>query len=86
MSTFRIELEDDTAARLGDSPDAINDALKALVARELYRQHAISGGCASQLLGLDRLDFMRLAGSRGIPVIDSTPEQWQAELAAIDAR
>ena len=59
--------------------------LRDLAVLELYRRHAITGGQGARLLGIDRLTFMQLASSHGIPVIDSAPERWQAELDAIEA-
>lgn len=85
MSTIPIELDDDVAARLGDSPDAIVDAAKEAVVFDLFRRAAISGGRASTLLGLDRLTFMRLASSRGIAVIDLSPEEWQEEKRRVES-
>ncbi len=52
---------------------------------ELYRRHAISAGRATRALGLTREGFMKFASSRGIPVIDMTPEEWADEFARISA-
>ncbi len=82
-TTITIEIDDDVAARLGDSPRAITDAARQAIVLDLFRRAAISGGRASALLDMDRLDFMRLASSRGIPVIDMTAEEWQEEVRRV---
>lgn len=83
MGTVQVELDDDVLAKLGDSPEAVRAAAREAVVLELFRRAAISGGKAAYLLGMDRLDFMLLASSRGIPVIDMTPEEWQEEVRRI---
>ncbi|MBA3416464.1 MAG: UPF0175 family protein [Chloroflexia bacterium] len=84
-TTIKIEFDDDVVARLGDSPRAITDAARQAIVLDLFRQAAISGGRASALLEMDRLDFMRLASSRGIPVIDLTAEELRAEIARVES-
>jgi predicted HTH domain antitoxin len=86
MSTtvkIEIEFDDDVAARVGDSPRAINSAAREAIVPDLFRRAAISGGRASAMLEMDRLDFMRLASSRGLPVIDMTAEEWQEEVRRV---
>jgi len=85
MSAVTLDLDQDLLARLGDSLAEVNRTLRELAVLELYRRHAVTGSQGARLLGIDRLAFMRLASARSIPVIDSTPEQWQAELDAIEA-
>ena len=84
-TTIKIEFDDDVVARLGDSPRAITDAARQAIVLDLFRRAAISGGRASALLEMDRLDFMRLASSRGIPVIDLTAEELRAEIARVES-
>ena len=83
-TTITIEIDDDTAARLGDSPDAVTVAAKEAMVLELYRRHVISDWRASRLLGLDVGAFLHLASARGIPVIDLTPDEWARELETIN--
>ena len=50
---------------------------------ELYRRGAISRGRAAELLGLSLDDFLRYAGGLGIPSIDFTGDEWEAEKRAV---
>ncbi len=84
MRAITIHLDDDLASIFDESPEQLGDLAREALVLELFRRHAISAGRATRALGLTREAFMKLASSRGIPVIDTTPEQWQAELATIE--
>jgi hypothetical protein len=83
-TTIAFELDDDVAARLGDSPEARNAAAREATVLELYRRREIPDGRGARLLDLDLASFFKLAGSRFIPFIDLTPEELREELAALD--
>jgi predicted HTH domain antitoxin len=84
MSAIQINLDESVAEFLGDSPEQIERNVLEIIVLELYRRHSISGGRAAELLNLDQLTFIRLAGAHGIPYFDMTPEEWQQELRAIE--
>ena len=52
-----------------------------MIVLELYRRGTISSGKAAELLDMPRLDFIRHASHLGIPHIDMTPDEWEAEKA-----
>jgi predicted HTH domain antitoxin len=85
MRAITVHLDDEFAAILAGTPEELEELAREALVLELFRRHAISAGRATRALGLTREAFMKLASSRGIPVIDTTPEQWQAELAAIES-
>lgn len=58
------------------------EILRAFVL-SLYRRDRISSGKAAQLLGIHRLDFIRLLAEEKIPYLDYTPEELAAEIAAV---
>ena len=62
----------------------VEQSTRELMVLELYRRHAISAGKAAALLGMERLDFIRYSGSLGIPFIDMTEDEWEAELQRIE--
>jgi predicted HTH domain antitoxin len=64
---------------LGD-PDS---AAKERALLELYRRSAISSGKAAELLGMDRLEFIRYAGRLGLPFLHRYPEDLQEELQQV---
>jgi predicted HTH domain antitoxin len=79
MSTVQLDLADDVVALLRESDQPVEAAAQELIVWELYRRGAISGGRAAELLGADRLAFIRRASALGIPFIDMTEEEWQEE-------
>jgi hypothetical protein len=44
-----------------------------------------AAGKATELLGLERLDFVRHAGELGVPVYLTTEEEWEREKTTIDS-
>jgi predicted HTH domain antitoxin len=85
MSTVRIDLEEGLAALLHQTNRPIQEAAREMIVLELYRRGTISSGKAAELLGMPRLEFIRHASRLGIPHIDMTPDEWEAEKAVLDA-
>jgi hypothetical protein len=85
MSTVRIDLEEGLAALLHQTNRPIQEAAREMIVLELYRRGTISSGKAAELLGMPRLEFIRHASGLGIPHIDMTPDEWEAEKAVLDA-
>jgi predicted HTH domain antitoxin len=84
MSELRFEapVELVTALQeLGD-PDL---AAKECVVLELYRRGAISSGKAAELLGMERLEFIRYSGRLGIPYFRLSAEELAGELQQLRA-
>ena len=63
----------------------VQEAAQEMILLELYRRGAISSGKAAELLGMPRLDFIRYASHLGIPFVDMTADEWEAEKAALEA-
>jgi predicted HTH domain antitoxin len=80
MSQIQIDVDDDVTKLLGDSPEQISRHALEIIVLDLYRRHELSSGRAAELLGLDWMTFIRWSGERGIPFLDMTPEEWQAEV------
>ena len=78
---MRIELEDRLLARIPGSTDDRARRAHELIVLALYRERSISGGCAAGLLDMDRMEFIRYAGRRGIPCLDMSEEELRDELA-----
>jgi len=85
MSTVKIDLEEGLAALLHQTNRPIQEAAREMIVLELYRRGTISSGKAAELLGMQRLEFIRHASGLGIPHIDMTPDEWEAEKAVLDA-
>jgi predicted HTH domain antitoxin len=59
----------------------VQQTAREMIVLELYRRGLISSGKAAELLGLERLDFVRRASELGIPYFRFTEDEWQTEVA-----
>jgi predicted HTH domain antitoxin len=82
MSELRFEAPPELVTALQELGDP-DSAAKECVVLELYRRSAISSGKAAELLGMDRLEFIRYAGRLGIPFFRMSPEDLQEELQQV---
>ena len=85
MGTIKIDLDEPLAALLHQTNQPVQDAAREMIVLELYRRGSISSGKAAELIGMPRLEFIRHASRLGIPLIDMTPDEWEAEKATLDA-
>lgn len=86
MATVQITLDEDLAGFLEEGDRPLSEVARERLVLDLFRRAQISRGRAARLLGMDLLAFLRLASRAGIPVIDMTPDEWQAEVARIRSR
>lgn len=85
MNTVKVDLDEAVAALLHQTNQPVQEAAQEMILLELYRRGSISSGKAAELLGMPRLDFIRYASHLGIPFIDMTADEWEAEKAALEA-
>jgi predicted HTH domain antitoxin len=85
MSSVKIEIEDSLAALLHQTNQPVQQAGREMIVLELYRRGTISSGKAAELLGMERIDFIKHASRLGIPYIDMTEDEWAAEKAASES-
>ena len=57
--------------------------LQEVVALELFRQGRISSGKASELMGINKLDFMHLLARHNIPYFTESPNELDAEVQVL---
>jgi len=76
--SLELEVPDDVYATLREEEMAAK-AKEALV-MELLREHRISQGKATEMLGITRHDLFDLMTKYKVPAIDLTPEELAAEL------
>jgi predicted HTH domain antitoxin len=82
MGATHVELDQDLVALLEDLQRPVKAAARELIVLELYRQGEVSSGKAAQLLGLDRVDFIRHASQQGIPYLQLQGEDLRREIEA----
>ena len=85
MSSVKIEIEEPLAAILHETNQPVQQAGREMIVLELYRRGTISSGKAAELLGMQRIDFIKHASKLGIPYIDMTEDEWAAEKAASES-
>lgn len=76
-----INLPRDLVGALDIPPSHLAPYLQEVIALELFRQGRISSGKAAELLGLCKLDFIRLLSKYNIPYFTESPEELGAEIA-----
>lgn len=76
---------DDELAALLERERPLEQTTREMLVMELFRLGKISTGKACELLGLERMDFVRRANELNVPVYLATEKEWEADLAALDA-
>jgi predicted HTH domain antitoxin len=79
MTTLHIDLEEELIALLRQSDQSAPHAARELIVLELYRRGTLSSGKAAQLLQMPREQFLSHASRLGIPYLDMTSDEWDAE-------
>lgn len=74
--SFPSEVLDTLSTTYEDNSNIIKEA----AVLELYREGKISSGKAAEILGMDRFEFIRYAGKKGIPYIRITPDELEEEV------
>lgn len=84
MSTVRVDLDEAVAGLLHETNQPVSEAASEMIVLEPYRRGSVSSGKAAELLGMARTDFIRHASHLGIPFIDMTSDEWEAEKAWVE--
>jgi predicted HTH domain antitoxin len=82
---MRTVVVDDELARLLEEEQPLDQAAREALVMDLFRREKISTGKACELLGLERMAFVRRAAELGVPVYLTTEEEWKADLATLEA-
>ncbi len=78
--SFPAEVLDSIAATYQDNADLIKEA----AVLELYREGKISAGKSAGILNMDRFEFIRYAGKKGIPYIRMSSDELENEVAILE--
>jgi len=81
MNGLTLNLDSEMVALLRQSGRPVADVAKELLAMELYRRGAISGGKAAEVLGLSRLEFIHHADQLDLPYFSMSNDEWREEAA-----
>jgi predicted HTH domain antitoxin len=81
MSVATIELERELLDMFHPIHGRLEDKVTEYLVLELYRRREISSGRAAELLGMQRLEFIRYASRLGIPYLDLDEMELQEEIS-----
>lgn len=79
-----VEVPQSLLFEAGLSTEAASGALLRSFVLSLFRQDRISSGKAARLLGMHRMEFIRILSEEKVPYLDYTPEEFQAELDTLE--
>ena len=79
MRKLTIPLSDDLLAASGQTPEALEDEMRFLLAVKLYETKRLSIGKAADFCGKGKIEFMDAIGKLGVPVINLDDDQIQEE-------
>jgi predicted HTH domain antitoxin len=82
---MRTVVVDDELAALVEQEQALDQATREALVMGLFQRGKISSGKACELLGLERMAFIRRANELGVPVHLTTEDEWEREKATIDS-
>lgn len=83
LRTVSIQVPDSLLSYGVDKQD-IENHVSEWLALKLFTEGEISSGKAASLLGISYLEFVLLLKAQGIPYPDYTPEDLEAEFAAVE--
>lgn len=81
-TTFSVEIPNNLL-KLGISRDEIQHRISEWLVFSLFSEGKISSGKAGKLLGISRLDFIKLLKARGIVFINYSEAEIKEELEAV---
>ena len=81
--TVSLDLPRDLLGALDIPESGIEDALRELIALQLYTDGRISAGKGAELLGVTKLAFIRLLARHDIPYLTDSPEELEHQVAAL---
>lgn len=84
LKTIQISFPSEILDRLSTTYQDSADLIKEAAILELYREGKISSGKAAEILGMERFEFIRYAGMKGIPFIRITPEELEEEVKILE--
>ena len=79
--TVALSLPRDLLGALDIPQVQLETRLRELIALELFREGRISSGKGAELLGVSKLEFIRLLAQHGIPYFVQSPQELASEVA-----
>lgn len=81
MSVAQIEMPNEVLTALGTTKQQLPQKLKELVALKLFQEGKISSGKASELVGINRMEFIKVLANNNISFFKQTPDELAEDIA-----
>ncbi len=85
LKTIQLFFPSDVLELLSTTYQDNAEIIKEAAVLEFYREGKISSGKAAEILGMERFEFIRYAGRKGIPFIRISPEELEEEVRLLEA-
>lgn len=79
MTTLPLEIPDVMLLQAHGSMTELKKETQLECALLFFQKGRLSSGQAAEMAGMNRVDFLLLAGQRGIPVLDIDDDEWDRE-------
>ncbi len=82
MSRLSIDIADDLLLALREHPQEMAREMRIMGAIHYFQSRRLSLGQAARLAGMQRLDFLDVLNTHGVPAFDLSADDALAEMAA----
>jgi len=82
MKTLALEIPDSLLLQLAILIEELSREAQVELAFHYFRTGRLSSGQSASMAGMNRVDFLSVAGLRKIPLLDLDPEELKSEIAA----
>lgn len=79
MTTLPLDIPDVMLLQANGSILELKKETQLECALLFFQKGRLSSGQAAEMANMNRVDFLLLAGQRGIPVVDVDEEEWELE-------
>ncbi len=84
LKTIQLFFPSEVLEALSSSYQDDAEIIKEAAVLEFYREGRLSSGKAAEILGMERFEFIRYAGRKGIPFIRISAEELDEEVRLLE--
>jgi predicted HTH domain antitoxin len=80
MKSLKLEVPDSLLVQSGASLEELSREAQAELAFHYFRSGRLTSGQAAEMVGMNRVDFLKAASARRIPLIDLDADELAREI------